>query len=328
MRVLITGSSGFIGRQLVRDLQNEIPSILIRAAVRKTLNEGNRPKVGQAEAVAIGEIDAFTNWGKALNQVDVVIHLAARVHIMSDSSADPLEEYRKINVAATINLARQAAEAGVKRFIFLSSIKVNGELTPSGDVFSEISPLLPEDPYGISKMEAEESLRSLCREKGMEFVIIRVPLVYGPGVKANFQKLMLLTYKASSYGLPLPLGGIKNKRSMLALGNLIDFLYLAILHPKASNEIFLLCDGSDLSTSELLVKLAISMHQSLFLFPLPDIFLQFIGILMGNKKSILRLTASLRIDASKARNLLAWYPPIKIDDAIASTTRAFLKEKN
>ena len=284
--------------------------------------------------VSMGEIGPNTNW-PILVGVDAVIHLAARTHVMKESAPDPLAVYRQANTAATLNLAKQAAACGVKRFIFLSSIKVNGEETYNGGAFSELSAPAPLDPYGISKLEAEEGLQKICSEHDshMDFVIIRAPLIYGTGVKANFRKLMDLVATQSGTFLgnliPLPLGGIHNQRSFLALDNLVDFMRLAIAHPKAANQLFLLADGSDFSTPALIQMIAKGMHRKPpLLFSLPTGLMLHLGSMLGMRAAVQRLVGSLQVNSTKARTLLDWQPPLKTTDAIALSAQAFLAERN
>ena len=232
MRVCLTGSNGFLGRRVSQVLSSDSTIDLI-ATARVPLSVEN------ATAVEIAEIDVQTDWSTALHNQQVVIHTAARAHVMKDSVADPLAEYRKVNLDGTLNLARQSAAAGVKRFIFVSSIKVNGEQTSPGQPFQPENETKPFDPYGISKWEAEQGLQQIAAETGMEVVIIRPPLIYGPGVKGNFANLIKLVRK----GLPLPLGAIHNRRSMIALDNLVDLIITCIDHPNAANQVFLASDG-------------------------------------------------------------------------------------
>jgi nucleoside-diphosphate-sugar epimerase len=306
MRALITGTSGFVGSQLLLKMHCSGLPIKVRSALRL------RPKNLDDDYEVVGNIGPFTDWTNALSGIDVVIHLAARVHVMRDSSANPLTEYRLVNVEGTLNLARQAAAAGVRRFIFLSSIKVNGEETVDGEAFTEISAPHPVDPYGISKYEAEEGLRTICEKAGMEYVIIRPPLIYGPGVKANYHKLI----QAVKKGYPLPFGCVENKRSMLALGNLIDFIILVLTDRRAANQIFLLSDGQDLSSKELVKNIAIALGVAPRILPVPLFFLKILGILLGKRVLIKRLVGSLQIDSRKARELLKWTPPLEIKEGI------------
>ena len=325
-----------MGRRLLEILTQTWPELEILAAVRSMpskpfLEESDSPS--KVKYVTIGDIGPNTEWPILLG-VDAVIHLAARTHVMKESAPDPLAVYRQANAAATFNLAQQAAAAGVKRFIFLSSIKVNGEETLFGEVFSELSTPAPLDPYGISKLEAEEGLQKICSEHGafMEYVIIRAPLIYGPGVKANFHKLMGLvaTHSDTLWGplIPLPLGGIANQRSFLALDNLVDFMQLAITHPKAANQLFLLADGTDLSTPALIQLIAKGMHKKPpVLFSLPTGLMLSLGSILGMKAAVQRLVGSLQVNSTKARTLLNWQPPLKTTDAIALSAQAFLAER-
>jgi nucleoside-diphosphate-sugar epimerase len=301
MNILITGASGFVGRRLVERLRPTYPGLT--AAVRQS------PAPGET---AVGDIRADTDWSSVLCGRQCVIHTAARVHVMRDETADPLATYRRVNVAATLNLARQAAAAGVKRFIFLSSIKVNGEQTCPGRPFTADDAPAPEDAYGTSKWEAEQSLQQLAAETGMELVIIRPPLVYGPGVKGNFASMIKLVAK----GLPLPLGAVHNQRSLVALDNLVDLIITCIDHPAAANQVFLAGDGQDLSTPELLRGVALAMGRPSRLIPVPPFLLMLSATLLGKKAVAQRLLGSLQVDVAKARNLLGWEPPVSVEEGL------------
>jgi len=255
--------------------------------------------------------------------IDVVVHLAARVHIMNDDSSDPLAEFRKVNTDGTLNLARQAAESGVKRFIYLSSIKVNGEITETGQSFVPDDTFVPDDPYGLSKYEAEQGLLALAKETNMEVVIIRPPLVYGPGVKANFHSMMRWIYK----GVPLPFGAVYNQRSLVALDNLVSFIIHCIDHPKAANGVFLISDGEDVSTTELLQKVAKAFDKKAILLPVPVSLMKFVSKLLGKADVANRLFGSLQVDSSKARDLLGWKPVITMDGQLKKTAEVYLQEK-
>lgn len=316
-RILVTGASGFVGSRLITSCNQRSDGVQFRAVARKPL----LGLCSNTEEILISNIDHNTDWSIALKDIDVVVHLAARVHMMQDDVDDPLREYRHANVASTLNLADQAAKAGVKRFIFVSSIKVNGEKTESGRPFSEESQSHPEDPYGISKLEAEEGIRAICKETGMEFVFIRPPLIYGPGVKANYLKLMQLVQKR----LPLPLGSISNKRSMLALDNLVDFILLAVKHSLAANELFLLSDKKSLSTTQLIKQMELLMgFTSSRLIPMPASFLRTIGKCFGQTAAVERLTDSLEINSQKAQSLLGWEPPLNVESGIQMTVNDFI----
>ena len=318
MKVLISGASGFIGRPLCAELLRQGQSV--RAAVRLARSD-NLP-VEHAETVSIGEINNETDWTEALLDIKVVVHLAARVHVMKDNAVDPLDELRKVNVDGAWNLARQACDAGVQRFIFISSIKVNGESSPLGRPYTPEDRPAPIDCYGISKCEAEHALRQLADETGMEVVIIRPPLVYGPGVKANFHSMMYWLNKE----IPLPLGAIHNKRSFVALDNLIDLIATCIDHPAAANQTFLAGDGEDLSTTELLQRLGEALGKPAKLFSLPIRMLKVGALLLGKRDMAQRLCNSLQVDITKAHDLLGWRPPVTVDEALKKTAADFLQK--
>lgn len=305
MRFLVTGANGFVGQSLCAELIRR--GGLVRAAVRSGTVDSDT-----FDRWIVGSIDAETDWSTALRDQDMVIHLAARVHVMKDAAADPLAAFRQVNVQATLNLARQAAAAGVKRFVFLSSVKVNGEYTLPGQAFSESDVPAPQDAYGVSKYEAEQGLRQLAADTGMEVVIIRPPLVYGPGVKANFASLM----RAVQRGWPLPLGAVHNRRSLVALDNLVDFIATCVAHPQAANQTFLVSDGHDLSTADLVRGLAQAAGVSARLIPVPVWILQAGAALVGKGASVQRLVGNLQVDISKARALLGWVPPVTVEDGL------------
>jgi len=252
------------------------------------------------------------DWGKVLVGVSTVVHLAARVHVMHETETDPLTAFRAVNVGGTLKLARQAAAAGVKRFVFISSVKVNGESTSSGKAFTELDAPNPQDAYGQSKHEAEQGLRQLSADTGMEVVIIRPPLVYGPGVKANFAALM----RAVQRGWPLPLGAVHNQRSLVALSNLVDFIVTCLTHPAAANQTFLVSDGEDLSTPDLIRRMARAMNRPARLLPVPVWALQAVALLLGKGDAVQRLCGNLQVDISKARKLLGWNPPVSVDEGL------------
>lgn len=287
----------------------------VRGAVRSL-----RSNPDGAEAFTISNLSSDTNWTEALSNVEQVVHLAARVHVMNDKSADPLAEFRRVNVEATAALARQAAGAEVRRFVFLSSIKVNGEFTEAGQPFTADDAPAPEDPYGVSKHEAEKLLRQIAAETGMEVVIIRPPLVYGPGVKANFESMM----RWLARGVPLPLAAVtQNRRSLVALDNLVDLIVTCLQHPAAANQTFLVSDGEDLSTAELLKRLSAAMGQPARLFYLPLALLK-LGASVSNKPDIYqRLCGSLQLDIAKTRHLLDWRPPVSVDEGLRRAAECF-----
>ena len=314
MRLLITGATGFVGRSLCAEAIRR--NFQVRGAARSACK-----LPAGVEPVVVGLIDGHTDWSVALAGVEVVIHLAARVHVMNDTAGDALAEFRKVNVEGTLNLARQAIDAGVQRFIFISSIKVNGEGTVLGQIYTAEDQPAPVDSYGISKREAEDALRQLASETSMEVVIVRPPLVYGPGVKANFQSMMYWLDK----GIPLPLGAIANQRSLVALDNLIDLIIACIQHPAAANQIFLAGDGEDLSTTELLSRMAAALGKRARLVPVPSFLLVWGARLVGKQAIAQRLCGSLQVDISKARERLGWKPPVSMDEALRKTARYYMK---
>jgi UDP-glucose 4-epimerase len=318
-KILLTGSTGFVGTALRKNLHTN--GIEFTSAVR-TLASIKDSHSGLGKVDVIGEIGPDTCWDKALEGVETVIHLAARVHVMNDTTSDPLQSFRNTNTAGTLKLAAAAANAGVRRFIFLSSIKVNGELTTS-QPFDERSPATPADPYSISKYEAEMGLRKIASVTSMEVVIIRPPLIYGPGVKANFLRLLSTVVR----GIPLPLAGIKNRRSIVALNNLVDFLVTCIHHSAAANETFLISDGDDLSTAELVQCMAKQAGRSARLFTLPQSLMELGAALLGKKAVLARLTHSLQINSSKAREQLQWQPPQTSQQAITETVAWYLQSR-
>lgn len=311
--VLITGSTGFVGAALVKQLAS-----LMTCQVRALVRSKGVVFADSVNPVYVGS-DYLTSGNVPLTGVDVLIHCAARVHVMSDASSDPLFEYRKINVAGTLNLAKQAAQSGVKRFIFISSIKVNGEETQVGTPFTPEDIPAPSDPYGVSKMEAEQQLMSLGKEIGMEIVVIRPVLVYGPGVKANFRSMMSWLNK----GWPLPLGAIRNQRSFVALENLIDLIITCIEHPGAANQVFLASDGYDMSTTQLLKQLGEALGRPARLIPVPVSILVRAASLLGRRSAAQRLCGSLQVDIRKSRDLLGWSPPSTVENALRKTASNF-----
>ncbi|MCB4810626.1 SDR family oxidoreductase [Methylovorus menthalis] len=312
MTMLVTGANGFVGTALCTRLLKE--NVTVRGAVRSSVQLLRDMEIAHSD-----EITAQTDWAAPLWDVKTVVHLAARVHVMSEHSEDALSEFRYINVEATLNLARQAAALGVKRFIFLSSIKVNGESTEPGHAYSADDIPAPADAYGISKYEAEQALLNLAAETGMEVVIIRPPLVYGPGVKANFATMM----RWLDHGIPLPLAAVTdNRRSLVALDNLVDLIVTCLDHPAAANEIFLVSDGEDISTADLLRRMGQASGKSarLFFVPLPLLRL---GAALLNKSSFFqRLCGSLQVDIHKTQRILGWSPKITLDEGLRRSAQA------
>ncbi|WP_313132025.1 UDP-glucose 4-epimerase family protein [Stutzerimonas nitrititolerans] len=304
-KICLTGSSGFVGSRLLYELK-QVTTFQVAGLCRRLPQDTN-----ESAFFAMGDLQQ-ADLSELLRDTDVFIHTAARAHIMKDEVADPLAEYRRVNVEGTLNLARQAAAAGVKRFVFISSIKVNGEATGNGKAFGADDKPAPEDAYGLSKLEAEQGLMLLGAETGMEVVIIRPPLVYGPGVKGNFASMIKLVEK----GLPLPLGAIHNQRSLVGIDNLVDLIIRCIDHPAAANQVFLAGDGEDLSTTELLRGVGKAMGKPARLIPVPAGLLQFGATLLGRKAVAQRLLGSLQVDISKTCELLDWKPPYTVEEGL------------
>jgi nucleoside-diphosphate-sugar epimerase len=306
MKVLVTGANSFVGLPLCRALYASGQGVT--AAVRGLRTLECEP----FQALPVGDLDEAADWTQALAGSNMVVHLAARVHVMNDTEADPLTAFRAVNVEGTLNLARQAAASGVKRFVFVSSVKVNGESTTLGRAFTEADFPNPQDAYGQSKHEAERGLRQLSADSGLEVVIIRPPLVYGPGVKANFAALM----RAVQRGWPLPLGAVHNQRSLVALSNLVDFIITCITHPQAANQTFLVSDGQDLSTAELVRGMSQATGVPARLLPVPVWALQAGATLLGKGYAVQRLCGNLQVDISKARSVLGWVPPVSVEEGL------------
>ena len=343
-KFLITGANGFVGKPLCAELLRQGQSV--RAAVRSA-----NPPVENVEMAAVGSIDGKTDWSDALRGADVVIHLAARVHMMKDTAVDPLAEFIKVNLYGTSNLALQAARAGVKRFVYVSSVKVNGESTaptlfpgpsdrttshstrrqsrqvagyPSrGEgkrVFSESDVPDPQDPYAISKWRAEQDLQRIAQETGLEVVIVRPPLIYGPGVKGNFVRLLA----AIDRGIPLPLSGANNARSLVYVGNLVDALIICATHPAAAGQTYLVSDGEDVSTAMLVKKIAQALERNSRSFYFPPGLLRAVAAVLGRSEQIARLFGSLRINDEKIRRELAWSPPYTLEQGLRATAEWYL----
>lgn len=321
--ILVTGANGFVGSALIERLVAE--GMPVRVTVRTPVMASVlRAKYPQVDVATIGEIGPATAWRDVLEACAAVVHLAARVHVMRDEATDPLTEFRVVNVDGTLNLARQAAKAGVRRFIYLSSIKVNGEGTLPGQFFTEQDIPVPLDPYGISKYEAEEGLRKIAQQTNMELVIIRPSLVYGPGVKANFLNMMRWLHR----GVPLPFGAIHNRRSLVALDNLVDFIVACLDHPAAANQTFLVSDGEDISTTDLLRRMAVALNVPARLFPVPQNLLEAGFKAVGESALARRLCGSLQLDITKARTVLSWYPPVSVNEGLRRTAAHFLRGRS
>ncbi|MGF1902963.1 UDP-glucose 4-epimerase family protein [Aliivibrio sifiae] len=314
MTILVTGSSGFIGKKLLE----KIPT-------KNTLVLGHdRPMIFPKERFFKLDIGSNTDYSLVFDGVETVIHLAARTHVMNDIIDNPLEEYREVNTYGTENLARQAASAGVKRFVFISSIKVNGEATILDRAFFSSDKKLPKDFYGQSKSEAEQILLDIAQNSNLEVVIIRPTLVYGPGVKANFASLMDLVSK----GLPLPFGCItNNKRSLVSVNNLVDLIITCIDHPKAVNQVFLVSDDHDVSTSEMVREMAKSFNKSQWQLPIPKWCYRLVGSVFGKQDVIDRLLGSLQVDITHTKETLDWKPPQTLEEGFKETAEAFLLNK-
>lgn len=314
MRILVTGSNGFVATELINTLIEKNGYDVI-GAVRRPVVSGVLGKLA-----VVGEINSLTDWKPYLSDVEVVIHTAARAHIINETAANPLEAFRRTNVSGTLNLAHQAAIAGVRRFIFLSSIGVNGKYTRFGHKITTDDLPAPHDPYSLSKYEAEQGLRQLAVETGLEVVVIRPPLVYGAHAPGNFGRLLQVLSKR----LPLPLGAIHNKRSLVALDNLVDLIITCLDHLAAANQTFLVSDGEDLSTTELLRRMGLALGRPARLIPMPASLLEAGAVALGRREMAQRLCRSLQVDISKTRTLLGWNPPVSVDEGLRRTARKFL----
>ena len=313
MKVLVTGASGFVGSGLCAHLVAK--GYTVRGAVR---SKPGKPLPG-VECRSVSDMGADTNWSGALADNNAVVHCAARVHVMNEASGDPLAAFREVNVKGAACLAEQAADSGVKRFIYISSVKVNGESTSEYPFKADDLPV-PEDPYSISKWEAEQALLKIAKKTELEVVIIRPPLVYGPGVRANFLRLM----QGIRSGVPLPLGAIENLRSMVALDNLVDLIEACLNHPAAINQTFLVSDGEDISIKALLQRTGVALGRPARLIPVPVSLLWVMARLIGKSDFAQRLCGSLQVDISKTLDRLSWSPPVSVDEALHKTTKYFL----
>jgi len=311
---LLTGSTGFVGSALLSELK-KLPDFRVVSAVRSAVVSASD------DVVVVGNIDGTTDYSSALNGVDVVVHSAARAHVMRDEVADPLAEYRKVNVEGTLNLAKQAVAAGVKRFVFISTIGVHG--LNSSRPFKETDTEAPHDAYAISKYEAEQGLRKLATEIGLEVVIIRPPLVYGGAAPGNFRSLINLASKS----VPLPFGAVNNHRSMVYVGNLVSFIIRCIQHPAAANQTFLVSDGEDVSLRNLVTYIRLCLGLSTRLLPVPVGLFKLAGALTGKRGVVDRLVGDLQVDSSKARTLLEWVPPFTVSQGIEATVADFMSKE-
>ncbi|MDP2786965.1 MAG: SDR family oxidoreductase [Pseudomonadota bacterium] len=309
MNLLITGASGFIGgalcETLIRAGYDVVPAV--------------REARGMPNERVVGEIGPDTDWCEALRGAQAVVHLAARVHVMRDEASDPLDAFRSVNTEGTLNLARQCAAAGVRRFVFISSVKVNGEGRESAYTESDLP--APQDAYAISKWEAEQGLREIESATGLEVVILRPPLVYGPGVGANFLRLMRSVEK----GWPLPFGRVENRRSLLYLGNFTDAIRLCLEHPVAAGKTFLLSDGEDVSSAALVRRMARAMNRPARLLPVPVSWLRTAGALVGRSADMERLLGSLTVNSTQIRRELGWRPPFSLEEGLRHAVAYFLR---
>lgn len=302
----MTGATGFVGGALLARLVSD--GIPVTAAVRH-----EAPEIAGTRTVHVADLGPTTDWRAALDDCRAVVHCAARVHVMHGGGVDPLADYRVANVEGTLALARQAAAAGARRFVFISSIKVNGDGTPPGHPFRASDRPQPVDPYGISKLEAERALQEFAATGALELTIIRPPLVYGPGVKANFLSMA----RWIARGVPLPLGSITaNRRSFVALANLVDLITRCLQRDEAIGQVFLVSDGEDLSTAELLRRTAKALCVAPLLLPVPESLLSFGARLLRRHELWQRLGGTLQVDSTPTRERLGWYPPVSVDEGL------------
>lgn len=302
-KILITGSNGFLGQYLSQFLTEKGYSVLAHTRQAQTFDHPNITNINFDLNDSLGNID--------LSKVEVIIHCAGRAHVMNETAVSPLEAYRQINVQGTLNLAKDAAQSGVKRFIYLSSIKVNGEKTTI-QPFKPSDVVNPDDPYGLSKYEAEQALLDMSKETGLEVVIIRPVLIYGPNVKANFKSMVNLASKK----FPLPIGCLDNKRSMVSVYNLADLIHICMTHPNANHEVFLASDQDDISVKQLFEKLAKYQNNQLLMLPVPKSLISFLASLVGKKAVASRLCSELVVDTTKNTQLLGWTAPYNVDTSL------------
>ena len=317
-RILVTGANGFVGRALCAALMHN--GHAVRGAVR---GSGIEVSTGTSRAT-VGEINGQTDWSDALAGIEVVIHLAARVHVMDDAASDPLAEFRRVNTTGTEHLARAAAASGVKRLVYVSSTKVNGEETHDGKNFSEADMAAPQDAYAISKRDAELALHRIARETGLEVVIVRPPLVYGPGVKGNFAQMLAVVAK----GIPLPFAAVENRRSLVYVENLADALISCATHPAAVGQTYLVCDGQDVSTAMLVEKIARALGRKSRTFYFPPGLLRAVAAVLGRAEQIDRLFGSVRVSDEKIRSDLGWVPPYTLEQGLRATADWYRARRN
>ena len=314
MRVLVTGANSFIGSALLaRGVLDG--ALSLRGSVRRSVSD----LPGGVETVRVGDLAPETEWSDALRGVDAIVHTAARVHIIREAATDPLAEFRRTNVAGTLSLARQAADIGVRRLIFISSVGVNGAET-FGVPFTAMDRAAPHSPYSISKYEAELGLKQIAEETGLEVVIIRPPLVYGPNAKGNFNRLLKIVHR----GIPLPLGAIQNRRSLVALDNLVDLILTCLDHPAGANKTFLVSDGEDISTTDLVRRTAAALGRPARLMRVPPVILRTGARFLGRADLAQRLCGSLQVDINYTREVLGWIPPVSVNAALIQAARHFL----
>ena len=309
-RVLVTGGQGFVGKALAAGALAE--GFMVRVSSRQKLTVRESP----VEYSQVDDLGPTTDWFAALQGIDTVVHCAGRAHVMRDAASDPLAAFLSVNLDGTLNLAHQSVDAGVRRFVFISSIGVNGVQTALGMPFTESSQPKPHNAYALSKWEAEQGLLRVADETGLEVVIIRPPLIYGCNAPGNFATLM----RAVQRGWPLPLGAVHNQRSLVGLDNLVDFIVTCITHPQAANQVFLVSDGQDMSTTELVRGMSQAAGVTARLLPVPVWALHAGAVLLGKRDAVQRLCGNLQVDISKARSLLDWVPPVSVDEGLRRTT--------
>ena len=314
---LITGATGFVGQAMCRKLL--ACGWNVSGTIRPALHDMSELPPGVAPC-SVGSLGPGTDWRKALSGIDVIVHLAARVHIMKETAEDSLMEFRQVNTHATERLARMAAQTGVRRLVFLSTIKVNGEST-GNQAFTETDAPNPQDNYALSKWEAEQALKRVAAETGLDLVVLRSPMVYGPVVKGNFLRLL----QAVQRGMPLPFASIRNRRSIVFLGNLVEAIIICMTHTQAKGKTYLVSDDEQISTAELISRIARALGRPARLWPFPAELLRIAAMLAGKSTEADRLLNSLLVDSSKIRSELGWKPSASLDQGLAETARWFLQ---